>query len=260
MANNAESIIMKGAFVLIGIILILAIFAKLIPSAMDAGNELTPGGICSELLSSPTYCLQNTSNISSDCGTYTQYAIGTYAFNGNWYNQANLIDNNFSSWSECNASEECYMHVRYYIPTDAISMSWIVKDDKATLTLPIDMSYLATVNATHRYIEVRAVAVNGSNASYYAWSGITPHYLGKASTIGRIYEESFKYFFPTSNCYIDEDDICASAGTDDYGEACPTTPENIPLGGLFSGSGILFLILMIALFMTIMKIVLHKKK
>jgi hypothetical protein len=101
-------------------------------------------------------------------------------------------------------------------------------------------------------------SVNATDSNWYEYNG-SVYKLLRTTNTGQVYDQQIYWIQDPESCTVDIAGICKDSSWNHLTDVCPDEPSNLPLGSLFAGSGIIFLILMIALFLTIMKIAIKKK-
>jgi len=251
-----------GIVIFISIAIILSVASAVMPHLQTAGNSLTNTAVCSALTGSGNLCNQNQANAtnSADSSNCTFFYTGTYAFDGNWgltgTNTTPLIDNNISTCVIANDSAGAYMQVRYFFPVGASAIRWNVTDDNSTRTLTIPDGNIAVVNATHSYIDLRATS-NSTASIWTVYNGILPTNLSINGT-GLICEEKLIISIPAQACSLSGSDCIDTSNIVAPGTSC-TGYEPVPLGNLFSGTGIIVMILMAGLVIYLVSSQLKKK-
>ena len=218
---------------IIFIIILFSAYSIIVPNAQTASENLA-----SETTTFSSLCFQESANTTNQTGLDGNCSLdysGTYSDNGNWIagNTADLIyDGNYSSYGSTNVGQLAIVYINYTIPKNAISSSlWQVKIhtyfDNYTIpdscwntdTLQLSINALVGPSNLTCYDNSNWILVNQfTDSGYY-----------------HVFEEAIYWNISTIN-----------EGND------------LPLRGLFNGSGIIFIIVISMLLIVIVRSLLKK--
>ena len=254
------SFVSKGILFLVTIILLLSIFSAIMPTAMDAGDDLDYSSVCTENLGSSGVCGQWDPGSDYDDFSCSQNYEGGITTYGNWSDSPNQYDMDWETYGECNGSESCYYTFTFYKPIKADDALMEVNDNGTNYNLSMDPKWWQVINSTHTEVIIRVDSNNGTNTT---WSEVnaTSDEIGsvlRTGGEGRVYDMKIYWLQNSEPCALDVAGICKDTGWNNLGDVCVTDDSDIPMGSAVNTLGIL--LLMILLLITIWKVISKNNK
>jgi len=237
--------IKKIPIIIISILIVLSVYVVVIPLAQTTGDTLA---VNTTITTTEVGCFQEQTNIThaNDGGCTQNYTGGTYEHVGVWNVDNKALDGiwNPTSVSACSPGNTCYLISNYTKPVNTTNDANVTyatfNSANFTLALP-------TICVTQNPVSVQYCNENAGGGGCFG--------LGAVDGIGCFNGTDYERFSSVNTNNLVEEAIVWDI---DISTTSDSGVRSIPLGGLFSSSGVIFIVIMAGLVMIIVKFIKFK--